>query len=237
MRECDLKMNSIKPNYVQYAEKAVFARKSRDFRNLEQAASCLYNHFVHNPRDYNRMEEPYVVGSVFATCLGFQEPDEDVQEVRAENAVFCLYGGINVADGVDKNLSVVYLFLVFSVFRKYLWQRVMKLFGAAEFGVYMPGSVLLSLPSDVRSFMLAERLAINSIFDSVLMYLFHFTSSETIKFLDLDEEKAAYLSQLNTIQSKTVENKAMYESVGKIVLEKVFEDIKGDIITYIQNYN
>lgn len=230
-------MSNVKPIYVQYADEADMARKSRDFQTLEQSASNLYNHFVHCPKDYNKMEEPFVVGSVFATCLGFQEPDEDIQEVRAENAVLCLFDGINTIDEADKNISVSYLFLVFSVFRKYLWQRVMRLFGATELGVNIPGFTFFSLPSDVQSFIVEERLTTSALFDCVLMYLARFTSDETVKYLDLNEEKNAYLSHLDRIQSANVANRAMCEKTGKIVLEKVFENIKEDIIKYIQYNN
>lgn len=112
-------MSTLKPIYVQYAEEAVHARHNRNFQVLASAASNLYYHFVHNPKDYINVESPLAVGSIFASCLGYQEPDEDIQEVRAENAIYCLTQSVESQNEVNRNLSAAYLFLVFSIFRKY----------------------------------------------------------------------------------------------------------------------
>ena len=108
-------MSTLKPIYVQYAEEAVHARHNRNFQVLASAASNLYNHFVHNPKDYINVESPLAVGSIFASCLGYQEPDEDIQEVRAENAIYCLTQSVESQNEVNRNLSAAYLFLVFSI--------------------------------------------------------------------------------------------------------------------------
>ena len=49
----------------------------------------IYNYFVHHPEDLLKLDGPLLIGKVFQVCLGFQEPDEDIQEVRAENAFLC----------------------------------------------------------------------------------------------------------------------------------------------------
>ena len=64
-------MSTPKPIYVQYAEEAVHARHNRNFQVLASAASNLYNHFVHDPKDYINIESPLAVGSIFASCLGY----------------------------------------------------------------------------------------------------------------------------------------------------------------------
>ena len=60
-----------------------------DYSGLEQHGAEIYNYFVHHPGELLQMDNPLLIGKVFQACLGFQEPDEDIQEVRAENAFLC----------------------------------------------------------------------------------------------------------------------------------------------------
>ena len=62
---------------------------AQDYSGLEQYGGQVYNYFVHNPSDILELDNPLLIGKVFQVCLGFQEPDEDIQEVRAENAFLC----------------------------------------------------------------------------------------------------------------------------------------------------
>lgn len=61
----------------------------QNYSGLEQYGGQVYNYFVHNPCDILKLDNPLLIGKVFQVCLGFQEPDEDIQEVRAENAFLC----------------------------------------------------------------------------------------------------------------------------------------------------
>ena len=61
----------------------------RDYSGLEQYGRDVYNYFVHNPSEILKLDNPLLIGKIFQVCLGFQEPDEDIQEVRAENAFIC----------------------------------------------------------------------------------------------------------------------------------------------------
>ncbi len=163
-------MSTLKPIYVQYAEEAVHARHNRNFQVLASAASNLYNHFVHNPKDYINVESPLAVGSRFASCLGYQEPDEDIQEVRAENAIYCLTQSVESQNEVNRNLSAAYLFLVFSIFRKYTWQRMMKLFGAPEFMYEYARLYSISpLPKDVQADISESDMNTDAKFNCVLL--------------------------------------------------------------------
>lgn len=63
---------------------------AQDYSSLEEYGGQIYNYFVHNPGDILNLDNPLLIGKVFQVCLGFQEPDEDIQEVRAENAFLCL---------------------------------------------------------------------------------------------------------------------------------------------------
>ena len=62
---------------------------ARDYSGLEQHGNEVYNYFVHNPGELLKLDSPLLIGKVFQVCLGFQVPDEDIQEVRAENAFLC----------------------------------------------------------------------------------------------------------------------------------------------------
>lgn len=62
---------------------------AQDYSGLEQYGGQVYNYFVHNPVEILNLDNPLLIGKVFQVCLGFQEPDEDIQEVRAENAFLC----------------------------------------------------------------------------------------------------------------------------------------------------
>jgi len=62
---------------------------THDYSSLEQHGNTIYNYFVHNPEEILKLDNPLLIGKIFQVCLGFQEPDEDIQEVRAENAFLC----------------------------------------------------------------------------------------------------------------------------------------------------
>lgn len=62
---------------------------SQDYSGLEQYGGAIYNYFVHNPEEILKLDNPLLIGKIFQACLGFQEPDEDIQEVRAENSFIC----------------------------------------------------------------------------------------------------------------------------------------------------
>lgn len=68
---------------------------NQDYSSLEQYGKEVYNYFVYNPNDILQLDNPLLIGKVFQVCLGFQEPDEDIQEVRAENAFLCFSQALN----------------------------------------------------------------------------------------------------------------------------------------------
>ena len=217
-------MSTLKPIYVQYTEEAVHARHNRNFQVLASAASNLYNHFVHNPKDYINVESPLAVGSIFASCLGYQEPDEDIQEVRAENAIYCLTQSVESQNEVNRNLSAAYLFLVFSIFRKYTWQRMMKLFGAPELCMNMRDCTYFSLPKDVQAYILESDMNTDAKFNCVLSYLEQLMSEHAVLYLDLNEEKLEDLSKKDKVVSKYMETleeaSAEQDSMEKLVEAK-----------------
>ncbi len=61
----------------------------QDYSGLERHGNELYNYFVHNPGELLNLDSPLLIGKFFQVCIGFQEAEEDIQEVRAENAFLC----------------------------------------------------------------------------------------------------------------------------------------------------
>lgn len=61
----------------------------RDYAKLLKHGNEVYHYFLQNPLDLLNLDSPLMIGKVFQICLGFQEPNEDIQEVRAENAFLC----------------------------------------------------------------------------------------------------------------------------------------------------
>ncbi len=62
---------------------------AQDYSGLEKYGNEIYNYFVHSPAKILKLDNPLLIGKVFQICLGFKEPDKDIQEVRAENAFIC----------------------------------------------------------------------------------------------------------------------------------------------------
>lgn len=56
---------------------------------LDEHGKAIYNYFVQKPAEILQLDRPLLIGKVFQVCLGFREPDRDIQEVRAENAFIC----------------------------------------------------------------------------------------------------------------------------------------------------
>lgn len=71
----------------------------QDYSGLEQHSKEIYNYFVHNPEELLNIDNPLLIGKIFHVCLGFREPDEDIQEVRAENAFLCFSRALNSDKG------------------------------------------------------------------------------------------------------------------------------------------
>ncbi len=80
-------------NYHAIAAWAAFG--AQDYSELEQHSKEIYNSFVHNPSEILNLDDPLLIGKIFQVCLGFQEPDVDIQEVRAENAFLCFSQSLN----------------------------------------------------------------------------------------------------------------------------------------------
>lgn len=84
----------------------------QDYSGLERHGNEIYNYFVHNPSELLKLDSPLLIGKVFQVCLGFQEPDEDIQEVRAENAFLCFSQALtsskaNVQDEASARLMIL----------------------------------------------------------------------------------------------------------------------------------
>lgn len=68
---------------------------AKDRSGMEQNCGWIYNHFDQNPDEILRLDNPLLIGKVFQLSLGFQESDEEKQNVRAENAFLCFLQALN----------------------------------------------------------------------------------------------------------------------------------------------
>lgn len=219
-------------NYIESLTFAVKARHKRDFQTLGAEADAVYNHFVHFPQDYLLTEHRLPLGTLFASALPFKSQDEDVQEVKAENAVFFLYPCIDDEDDITRNMAISYLFFVFSGSYRYLWQRIGKLFGDPDFRIPMSSHVFFSLPENVRDHIQKCRFTPADIRVSVLLYLQNVMEDGMDCYLDLQEEKRECNQRLASINPNAIDANECRE-VGKYALKALFENIDKDIKSYI----
>lgn len=129
--------------YLKYALETIKYEKLANYREMEQASCNLYNYFTHNPQELINTPHYFDVGLAFFLSLGFDSPDSDIQEVKAENAFYCLYKSFQT-DVDHIGLAATCLFVLMHTYQQYLRQLIMRNFGAPEFNI--SGS-LLRLPN------------------------------------------------------------------------------------------
>lgn len=128
--------------YLKYALETIKYEKLANYREMEQASCNLYNYFTHNPQELFNTPHYLDVGLAFFLSLGFNDPDSDIQEVKAENAFYCLYKSFRT-DVNHIGLTATCLFVLMHTYQQYLRQLIMRNFGAPEFCI---NGSLLRLP-------------------------------------------------------------------------------------------
>lgn len=112
----------------------------------------------------------------------------------------------------------------------------MKLFGAPELCMNMRDCTYFSLPKDVQAYILESDMNTDAKFNCVLSYLEQLMSEHAVLYLDLNEEKNIFMTQLAKLQELNINKDSLYLKTGKTILAFLYEDIKSDIMQYI-NYN
>lgn len=96
----------------------------QNYSALSQHSDYIYNYFVHKPSELLNIDKPLLIGKIFQACLGFQEPDQDIQEVRAENAFLCLSRALKSDIQTVHDEAAARLIMLLIQWQKYLINKV-----------------------------------------------------------------------------------------------------------------
>lgn len=215
-----------------YALMAWTAFEEQDYPTLERYGAILYNHFVHNPTDILNLKNPLLVGKVFQACLGFEEPDYDVQEVKAENAFLCFSQSLNSdCSGVhDEACARMMILLIREM--KYLKNKVEQ---SCSGNCANPYSILALLNDGMPNDM---PMAANTKMLFTAYYLYtEMLNKDCVanEFVIPNEkqlfEQVKYHVIYNCNQIARTSNTRTAQ-LGKIVYDKVCEQLRKDIQSY-----
>mgnify|MGYP000768891887 CR=1 FL=1 len=122
----------------------------QDYSTLERHANDIYNYFVHKPSELLNIDSPLLIGKVFQVCLGFQEPDKDIQEVRAENAFLCFSKALNSEKQNVHDEAAARLMMLLIQGQRYLINKVEQACQGQDVNPYSIFAVLNNgLPDDM----------------------------------------------------------------------------------------
>jgi hypothetical protein len=209
---------------------------AQDYRSLEEHGKYIYNYFVHNPNEILKLDTPLLIGKIFQVCLGFQEPDNDIQEVRAENAFICFSQAIKSDKPNVHDEALARLMILLIRDQKYLIDKVEQACRNKNINPYNPLSFLSDgLPSDMP-------MATNTKMLFTAYYLYNCinnkdnVSNEFVNILEknaYEKVKEHIIDNCNQLDDTSHERKRFIE-LGRIVFEKICNKLKDDIEMYSQ---
>ena len=209
---------------------------NQDFRGLEEHGNAIYNYFVHNPEEILHLDSPLMFGKIFQVCLGFQEPDEDIQEVRAENAFLCFSQALDSTKVNVHDEACARLMMLLIQHQNHLAGKVEQACrneNASRYNVFdvLSGGMSSDMPSDMP-------IATNTKMLLASYYLYcNITDKENVygEFVNMGERnsfrnvKEHILEACNQLGRSTSERKA---ELGQIVFEKICNRLHKDIELY-----
>lgn len=214
---------------------ALKAFERQDYSELEQYGSDVYNHFVHNPNDILNLENPLLFGKVFQVCLGFQEPDEDIQEVRAENAFICFSEALNSSDSGIHDEACARIMMLLIREQKHLIGKVGQSCRVENANPYSFFAVLSDgLPHDMP-------MATNTKMLFTALYLYDsIEDKDNVCNLFTCPNEKYYFEEVKTHvvdNCNLLSNTSSYRKVelGHIVFKKICERLRKDVELY-SNY-
>lgn len=204
----------------------------QDYATLENHANEVYNYFVHKPSELLNIDSPLLIGKVFQVCLGFQEADQDIQEVRAENAFFCLSQALKSEKQNVHDEAAARLMMLLFQRQRYLITKVEEACQGQCSNPYGIFAVLSDgMPDDMP-------MATNTKLLFTAYYLFDriFDKTNVADNFVIPNEKKAF----EYIKKHIVDNCNMLErtpqsrksELGKIVFDKIFKQLLADIELY-----
>ncbi len=220
-------------NYLSYnAIMAWTAFGVRDYSTLEHHANEIYNYFVHKPLELLTIDSPLLIGKVFQVCLGFQEPDQDIQEVRAENAFLCFSKALNSEKPNVHDEAAARLMILLIKWQRYLIKKVEQACMGQNVNPYSFFSMFNNeLPNDMP-------MATNTKMLFAAYYLFDRIIDKTyvVNEFIVPYEKRAFeyvtnhvLDNCNMLEGISNYRKA---ELGQIVFDKICKQLQDDIEYY-----
>ena len=205
----------------------------QDYSGLERHGNEIYNYFVHNPGELLKLDSPLLIGKVFQVCLGFQEPNEDIQEVRAENAFLCFSQALKSSKANVHDEAAARLMMLLIRDQKHLIGKVEQ---ACRNEHSNPYNVLDmfddGLPMDMP-------MATNTKMLFTAYYLYDGIKDKANvggEFVNVGE-RSAYenvkrhvIDNCNQLNNTSSERKI---ELGGIVFEKICERLRKDIMLYL----
>lgn len=205
---------------------------AKDYPGLEKYGKEIYNYFVHNPAQILSLDIPLLIGKVFQACLGFQEPDEDIQEVRAENAFICFSQALKSDKSNVHDEAAARLMILLIRDQKHLINQVQNACTNENVSPYDFFSTLRDdfppdMPMATNTKMLFTAYYIyNSILDKANIISEFVNPIEKNAFINARDHVVHYCNQL---QNTTLDRKVQ---LGKLVFDKILKKLQKDIRDY-----
>lgn len=214
------------------ASMAWIAFGSQNYSSLEKRGADIYNYFVHNPSEILKIESPLLIGKVFQVCLGFQEQDEDIQEVRAENAFLCFSQALKSEKANVHDEASARLMMLLIREQKHLMKKVEQSCQNEYTNPYSFFSMLDDgLPNDMP-------MATNTkmLFTAYYLYYGIIDKANVVnEFVNADEKsvfenvKSHVLDNCSLLKKTTPDRKI---ELGGIVFKKICERLRKDVEIY-----
>ena len=207
----------------------------QDYAGLERHGNEIYNYFVHNPGELLKLDSPLLIGKVFQVCLGFQEPDEDIQEVRAENAFLCLSqalesGKTNVHDEASARLMMLLIRDQIHLINKV--EQACRNEHANQFNVLdmFDDGLPMDMPMATNTKMLFTAYYL---YDRIIN-----KANVSGEFVNVGEKNAYenvkrhVIDNCNQLNNTSLKRKI---ELGNIIFEKIYKRLRKDITLYSSN--
>lgn len=204
----------------------------QDYSTLEQHGKEIYNYFVHKPSELLNIDNPLLIGKIFQACLGFQEPDQDIQEIRAENAFLCFSKAFNSEKENIHDEAAARLMMLLIQGQRYLIDKVEQACQAQSANPYSFFAMLNDgLPKDMPMAASTKMLfTAYYLFDKII------DKTNIVNEFSISNEKIAfeYVKQHILENCNLLVRTPQYRKseLGNIVFNKICKQLRDDIELY-----
>ena len=206
---------------------------AQDYSGLERYGNEIYNYFVHNPNELLNLDSPLLIGKIFQVCLGFQEPDKDIQEVRAENAFLCFSQALTSSKANVHDEASARLMLLLIRDQKHLIGKVeqasLNEHAASPYSFFsiLEDGLPMDMPMATNTKMLFTAYFLyDGITDKANVSNEFVNAGERNSYENVKRHVIDHCDQLsNTTSERKIE-------LGSIVFDKICERLRKDIALY-----